>query len=498
MESRAVQAELSRFDSPRGETDERRPIVPVVLGDAELLHGAPQALTSRQAAIVGQEAYAAGPEEGSDEWMRAVSAVVDVVNNSRLTASRDPMQQSSSGASASSAESTQEPPQEGSPAEEAELPSFSHSALRALSYAAAMLSGSELAQIRTAALLGALRESEAGGRTPTTGDVIQFVLERQTGRDVQQTLAEAAAAADLRPVRGLGSEMPIEKLSVTPGVRSFVEEAIEISRQTEADSVHLHHVLATGVHPDVSPEALAELRISLSELRAEVEGLDRADLAARVERCVGPALRRTPSRTSRPRRHAAERARARDRWTTEDRLDYALYAKAIAEFIGHKDAKPPMVISVQAPWGQGKTSLMRMVQHDLDPGHPDLVKDIGTATANNAISATTSTGSHADPPSRLTYGELQTWLTWDRPPGRRQRRGISALSGSMPGGTRAASRSGPASRTRSSPSYPRDCRARDRELFWLRLQLRRIDPSAVRADIHRCGAGAIPATDSRP
>ena len=55
----------------------------------------------------------------------------------------------------------------------------------------------------------------------------------------------------------------------------------------------------------------------------------------------------------------------KDMWTTVDSLGFVGYALAIAAFIRHKNSSPPLTISVQAPWGGGKTSLMRMVQHEL-------------------------------------------------------------------------------------------------------------------------------------
>lgn len=58
---------------------------------------------------------------------------------------------------------------------------------------------------------------------------------------------------------------------------------------------------------------------------------------------------------------------ASDLWTTEDALGYRDYAYAIYRFMTHRKTKPPLTISVQAPWGGGKTSLMRMVQKFIDP-----------------------------------------------------------------------------------------------------------------------------------
>jgi len=75
------------------------------------------------------------------------------------------------------------------------------------------------------------------------------------------------------------------------------------------------------------------------------------------------ALRWLAART----RYQPEARIARDFWTADDRLGYAQYADAIAAFIRHEETRPPLTIGVKAPWGAGKTSLMRMVQERLDP-----------------------------------------------------------------------------------------------------------------------------------
>lgn len=58
---------------------------------------------------------------------------------------------------------------------------------------------------------------------------------------------------------------------------------------------------------------------------------------------------------------------ASDMWTTVDTLGYGAYAHAIYRFMTHKQTRSPLTISIQAPWGGGKTSLMRMIQRKLDP-----------------------------------------------------------------------------------------------------------------------------------
>ena len=58
---------------------------------------------------------------------------------------------------------------------------------------------------------------------------------------------------------------------------------------------------------------------------------------------------------------------ATDKWVIEDSLGYDVYAHSIYKFLTHRKTMPPLTINVQAPWGGGKTSIMRMIQKRLDP-----------------------------------------------------------------------------------------------------------------------------------
>ncbi|MGC2694251.1 MAG: P-loop NTPase fold protein, partial [Candidatus Angelobacter sp.] len=55
-----------------------------------------------------------------------------------------------------------------------------------------------------------------------------------------------------------------------------------------------------------------------------------------------------------------------DIWCMTDRLGYEPYARTIASLISSPDTLPPLTIGIKAPWGAGKTSLMKRVQHLLD------------------------------------------------------------------------------------------------------------------------------------
>ena len=51
----------------------------------------------------------------------------------------------------------------------------------------------------------------------------------------------------------------------------------------------------------------------------------------------------------------------------EDTLGFSIYAYALRDFIASQDTTTPLTIGIDGPWGTGKTSLMRMVQNELDP-----------------------------------------------------------------------------------------------------------------------------------
>lgn len=61
-----------------------------------------------------------------------------------------------------------------------------------------------------------------------------------------------------------------------------------------------------------------------------------------------------------------------DYYADKDLLNYELYASAIVAFINHKNTAPPLTIGIMAPWGKGKTSLMRFIQKKLQAIKPIL------------------------------------------------------------------------------------------------------------------------------
>ena len=156
-----------------------------------------------------------------------------------------------------------------------------------------------------------------------------------------------------------------------------------------------------------------------------------------------------------------------DLWADKDALGFSLYAKTIAEFIDQAQTKPPLTVAILAPWGRGKTTLMRLVREEL-------------ARKANAHVAPTPSPPPAGPTA--TFGMLREWLrravdvkpeklayptvwfnAWKFQSSEQVWAGlaheiISQLVEQVP-----------------SPV--------EREKFWLTLQLRRLDTAAVLRDI---------------
>lgn len=84
--------------------------------------------------------------------------------------------------------------------------------------------------------------------------------------------------------------------------------------------------------------------------------------------------------------------------SSTDELGFLDYARAIARFLTHSDSTPPLTISIQAPWGGGKSSLMRMIQNELDAS-----KQTESSDAIATVRATTT--------EQLSVGDVQWTLS---------------------------------------------------------------------------------------
>ena len=107
---------------------------------------------------------------------------------------------------------------------------------------------------------------------------------------------------------------------------------------------------------------------------------------------------------------------ASDMWDRDDQLGYGSYARSLAALITHPDTKPPLTIGLKAPWGAGKTSLMRMVQALLD-GETEHTGMIGQEQAAQHTQDAGSIAVDGDWQTRVHFKELLDSLKNPQEPG---------------------------------------------------------------------------------
>lgn len=160
-----------------------------------------------------------------------------------------------------------------------------------------------------------------------------------------------------------------------------------------------------------------------------------------------------------------EKSLHNDQWAEIDLLDYGLYAKAITEIIREEDKKtrPPLTIAILAPWGQGKTTLMRYVERELNSDRPQGAVSIENGknlTVNNIMS-----GSKFEPRLSKKISYPTVWFNpWKYQSSDQIYAGMAHAI------------------ITQSVSY---LTPPAQEKFWFYLNLRRVDLNAIRSKIHK-------------
>ncbi|MBE9585704.1 hypothetical protein IM792_14705 [Mucilaginibacter sp. JRF] len=85
-----------------------------------------------------------------------------------------------------------------------------------------------------------------------------------------------------------------------------------------------------------------------------------------------------------------------DSYSVTDQLGYRAYAEVMAAFLTSPLTKPPLTIGIMAPWGKGKTNIMKFIEGRLKQYRPKIQKD-----------------TEAEKPEKTTYRKLIDWLKKD-------------------------------------------------------------------------------------
>ncbi|HEY3505642.1 MAG TPA: P-loop NTPase fold protein [Actinocatenispora sp.] len=178
---------------------------------------------------------------------------------------------------------------------------------------------------------------------------------------------------------------------------------------------------------------------------------------------------------------------AADTATVDDRLSRRRYVDALVAFLRHADTSPPLTIGVHGAWGTGKTSLMRMVRDELDPGAgtdealPLRLTDGRGSTVTNAevVRAVRRPPEPAAPAATVVGGDDIAESDW-RPT-------VWFNPWLYQNGDQVWAGLAYAIISQVTERLPRG----DRERFWLRLNMSRVDRESVRRNWHRVVVGRV-------
>lgn len=161
-----------------------------------------------------------------------------------------------------------------------------------------------------------------------------------------------------------------------------------------------------------------------------------------------------------------------DQATLDDKLGFSRYVDAMAQFILSDQTSGPLSISIEAPWGYGKSSLMAQLRNRLDPARQDKKGgQEGTATFRRAkeilFGKREYTDGWAKDNANKDILKAETWTVWFN--AWKYESSEQVWSGLMDALVKEIS-------ARLPPA--------ERELFLFRLNLSRIDDGLVRRRVH--------------
>lgn len=165
-----------------------------------------------------------------------------------------------------------------------------------------------------------------------------------------------------------------------------------------------------------------------------------------------------------------------DKPTKRDSLGFLVYAKAIAQFLVDAESKPPLTISIQAPWGGGKTSMMLMLEDELDPQaqryrppkSPQKYEKLTVRDFKRELKEQLDGRDEPELPKLEARGNknMRTTVWFNAWKYENTNQVWAGLVDAI------------------LQQVPKRMPRRERELFWLRLNLSRIDSGRIRQNLH--------------
>jgi hypothetical protein len=208
------------------------------------------------------------------------------------------------------------------------------------------------------------------------GDAGEFTLERQQ-----------------EFVRSLASSLNVDSDSLRI-LKINAGSIVVVLEMSDAVADRLYEIASKGNFGipgwnivSVSVEGRAILRILNKD--DSVQSIDENTLGELDEQTLddldqGDVIDRSKITTNKPRKESSQTADQQtsisvdgsalsDLYSKEDLLGYSDYVNALANFIESPKTRKPITIGIDAVWGGGKTTLMRLLEKRLGPKEPEIV-----------------------------------------------------------------------------------------------------------------------------
>ena len=251
------------------------------------------------------------------------------------------------------------------------------------------------------------------------------------------------------------------KLPLSTNARIWLQAAARYARQSQRQQVELADFIGAfwGLAQGRCLEKLQQMGVDIAMLHSQYEHNLLSGHIPEAPARKGAASPPSPTAQSNHIRQYLQH----DRASHLDQMGFHRYAIAVAAFLTSGDTHGPISVSIQAPWGAGKSSLMRQIQFELEPAASPPVKQ-DSITTRRVLQFLNRQRSSA-PPANINTGKRWTiWFNaWKYESSEQVWAGlvdaiVSQVSDRLP--------------------------AAERELFLLRLNLSRIDDGLVRKKIY--------------
>ncbi|WP_425252812.1 P-loop NTPase fold protein [Janthinobacterium sp. NFX145] len=244
----------------------------------------------------------------------------------------------------------------------------------------------------------------------------------------------------------LASETSTDELTYSLNAEKWLSNAAVAARQAGRDSVTVGDLISAlwSLREGKFMSLLHQMGIDMAQLQAAYERHPLAKVAQQSPENVLDIL-------------------AHDHPSLLDYMEFAQYAIAIVAFLTSDQTRGSISISIQAPWGAGKSSLMRQIQHQLDPPRP-AEPESGTFKTRDVLRFLDR---KSGPDKQVFVDESKRWTVWFN--AWKYESSEQVWAGLVDAIVSQVS-------DRLSPV--------ERELFLLRLNLSRIDDGVVRRKIY--------------